>query len=463
MKLWQVLTRDELIPETKLRKDPAQGWITKSIHDIPPDLRKARKVSVNLCRNRVSLWDYTSGMPGALPSQSSERAMPHVALLVETSLAPGRDILSGIAQYLREHQPWALYHEPRSLAEGLPSWLRKWRGDGIIVRAQNREIADAVKATGLPVVDVLGVVPEARLPLVHVDDPWIARLAAEHLAERGFQHFGFFGLRDENWSVRRRDGFRAALGEGSAHLTVLEVPRPILFRTPWERQQDVLAKWLVGLPKPIGIMVASDQLGPHLLEACHRAGIAVPDEVAAVSVDNDETLCEVCNPPLSSVDAGHRTVGYRAAALLQSLMAGGKAPTAPVYVEPKGLLTRTSSDVLATEDRQVALTLQLIREHACEGWSAAQVIARVPVSRSVLQRRFRKETGRSIQEEIIHARLKRARQLLAESDLPLIDVAERAGFKHQEYLGAIFKAHLGRTPFEYRRESMRSGHFGRKR
>lgn len=414
------------------------------------------RVPVNLCKIWVNPCCYNCGMSRASASRPdprlNDRVLPHVALLVETSLAPGRDILSGIAQYLREHQPWALYHEPRSLAEGLPSWLRKWKGNGIIVRAQNRDIARAVKATGLPVVDVLGVVPEAGLPLVHVNDPLIARLAAEHLVERGFHQFGFFGLKDENWSEHRRDGFRQALGEAGSRVTLLEVPRPILFRTPWEIQQDVLAKWLVDLPKPIGIMVASDQLGPHLLEACHRAGIAVPDEVAVVSVDNDETLCEVCNPSLSSVDASHRLVGYRAAALLQQLMGGGLPPPGPVYVEPRGILTRRSSDVLVTEDRQVALALRIIRDHACEGWSAAQVIALVPVSRSVLQRRFRRETGHSIQEEIIAARLKRARQLLAESDLPLIDVAERSGFKHQEYFGATFKAHLGKTPAEYRRE-----------
>jgi LacI family transcriptional regulator len=381
-----------------------------------------------------------------------DRPLPHVALLVETSLAPGRDILSGIAQYLREHQPWALYHEPHSLADSLPSWLRQWRGDGIIVRAQNREITRAVKATGIPVVDVLGVIPEAGLPLVHVNNPLVAQLAADHLIERGFRHFGFFGIKDENWSEQRRDGFGRALAGRCEPPTVLEVPRPILLRTPWEIQQDVLAKWLGALAKPIGILVASDQLGHHLLEACHRAGIAVPDEVAVVSVDNDETLCEFCNPSLSSVDAGHKAVGYQAAALLQRLMAGELPPAAPVYVEPRGVITRRSSDVLATEDRQVALALKIIREHASEGWSAAEVIAQISVSRSVLQRRFRKETGRSVQEEIINARLKRARELLVESDLSLALVAERSGFKHQEYLGATFKAHFGKTLLEYRRE-----------
>jgi len=390
-------------------------------------------------------------MPSIL--EPSGRHCPHVALLVETSLSPGRDILSGIARYMREREPWALYHEPRSLAEGLPAWLQKWKGDGIIVRAQNREIADAVKATGLPVVDVLGVVPEVRLPLVHVANAQIASMAAEHLLERGFHHFGFFGIRNENWSEQRRDGFCQTLRRLAKPVIVLEVPRPAMSSTPWEQQQDALAQWLVGLPKPIGIMTASDQLGPHLLEACRRAGISVPDDVGVISVDNDETLCEVCNPSLSSVNAGHQVVGYQAAALLDHLMKGGALPTGPTFVQPLGIVVRRSSDVIATEDRQVAMALRFIREHACSGLTAASVIAQIPVSRSVLQRRFRKETGRSIQEEIINTRLKRALDLLANTDLPLIEVAERCGFNHQEYLGVVLKSHFGKTPAEYRREA----------
>ena len=168
-------------------------------------------------------------------------------------------------------------------------------------------------------------------------------------------------------------------------------------------------------------------------------------------MDNDETLCEVCNPPLSSVNAGHQIVGYEAAALLDRLMLGCDTSERPVRVAPQGVVTRKSTDVLATNDRQVATALRLIREHATRGLSAAEVIGQIPVSRSVLQRRFRKEIGRSIQEEIISVRLKRARQLLAETDLPLIDVAERSGFKHQEYLGAVFKAKTGKTPAQYRK------------
>ena len=387
-------------------------------------------------------------------NQAGERRAPLVALLVETSLASGRDMIAGIAQYLREHRPWALYHRPMGLSEEMPSWLRRWPGQGIIVRARNLKVIRAVMATGLPVVDVLGIVPGNWLPEVHVADGRIAALVAQHLLQRGFRHFGFFGIPEESWSTWRRDGFREALGEFGAELRVLEVPRDSLFRSPGARGQDLLGQWLRELPRPAGVMVASDQFGPPLLEACLRVGISVPDELAVVGVDNDETLCEVCNPPLSSVDAGHRLLGYRAAELLDSLMAGQAPPPGKIYVEPVGLLTRLSSDVLATEDRQVALALRLIREHACEGWSAAEIIERVPVSRSVLQRRFRKETGRTLQEEVLNVRMKRARQLLAESDLTLAQITERAGFKYQEYFGAAFKARFDTTPAEWRRQAM---------
>jgi len=278
-------------------------------------------------------------------------------------------------------------------------------------------------------------------------------LAADHLLERGFHHFGFVGIKGENWSERRRDGFCASLKRAQTPVRVYEIARPAMVRVPWEKQEDALAAWLLDLPKPAGVMVASDQLGPQLLEACRRAGIEVPYELAVVGVDNDETLCEVCNPPLSSVNAGHQVLGYQAAALLDRLMKGGRAPSEPLYVQPQGVVTRKSTDVLATADRQVAAALRFIREYACQGLTAVDVVAHVPVSRSVLQRRFRKELGRSIQEEIVHTRLKRARQLLAETDLPLIEVAERTGFKHQEYLGAIFKAKTGTTPAQYRREA----------
>jgi len=385
--------------------------------------------------------------------KSGPGARPHVALLVESSLASGRDILRGIARYGREHEPWSLYYEPRGLEESVPRWLRHWRGDGIIARIQNQSIAREVRATGLPVVDVLGVVPDAGVPLVHVDDCKIARLAAAHLHERGFREFGFFGIEGENWSERRREAFVETVRQAGSEARIYELPRGGGGGASWEKMEDILARWIAGIGKPAGVMVCSDQRGPQFLEACRRAGVRVPDEVAVIGVDDDEALCEVCNPPLSSVKAGHVQVGYEAAALLDRIMSGRAVPDQPMLVAPQGITTRLSSDVLAIEDRPVAEVLRLIREHACSGIKVETLARQAGLSRSVLQRRFRTALGRSVHQEIVNARLKRAMDLLVTTDLTLADIAERSGFKYQEYLGAVFKQRLHKTPVQYRREA----------
>jgi LacI family transcriptional regulator len=383
--------------------------------------------------------------------KNHRRQRPHVALIVETSLASGRAILRGVARYVRRHGPWALFYQPRSLEEAVPKWLRQWRGDGIIVRVQNRKIAEAVLAAGLPAVDVLGVVPGLPLPLVHVDDAQVARLAAAHLLERGFQHFGFFGIEGENWSHNREQAFvEAVLREGGS-AQVYNLPRGVETFGSWEAVEDDLAAWITRLPKPAGLMVCSDQRGPLLLEACRRAGVAVPDELTIIGVDNDEPLCEVCNPPLSSVVPNHEQVGYEAAALLERLMAGQAPPEKPVLVAPAGVVTRLSSDTLAIEDRQVAAALRLIREHACEGLKVNALARQVGLSRTVLQRRFRAVLRKSVHQLIIEARLKRAQDLIVNTDLPMIEIAERCGFKHVEYLCAVFKQRLGMPPRQLRR------------
>jgi len=130
-----------------------------------------------------------------------------VALIVETSLAPGREILRGIASYLREEGPWSIAHEPRALEQSVPRWLRTWRGDGIIARVQNQRVADAIAAVGVPTIDVLGVVDGLPFPLVHVDDEAIGREGAEHLLDQGYRHFAFISIRGENWSQRRATAF----------------------------------------------------------------------------------------------------------------------------------------------------------------------------------------------------------------------------------------------------------------
>jgi LacI family transcriptional regulator len=377
---------------------------------------------------------------------------PHIALLIETSLAPGRDILRGIARYVREHRPWGLYHEAHGLDDRPPNWLSRWRGDGVIARIQSPHMAQAIAASGLPAVDVLGTVGGLPYPLVHVDNRAIARMAARHLLERGLRHFGFFGIKGENWSEERYEAFCAAVapGQGLSQVPSYQLPRDALTRRSWEQVENRLARWVATLPKPVGVFVCSDQRGPQFLEACRRAQVAVPEDVAVVSVDNDEPLCEVCSPPLSSVEASHITVGYEAAALLDKLLHGAPAPKKPLLITPERVITRLSTQMLAVGDPAIASALQMIREHAHAGLHVDAIARHAGLSRSVLQRRFRRELKRSVHQEILAVRIQRARELLIKSNLPLAIVAERAGFRHQEYMGAVFKAHLGTTPAKVR-------------
>lgn len=385
--------------------------------------------------------------------RSASARSPHVALLVETSLASGRDILIGIARHVSEHQPWLLFHEARGLEEKLPQWLEGWKGHGIIARVQSPAMARALQRTHLPVVDVLGIVPHAGFPIVHVDDAAIGDMAANHLLDRGLRHFAFYGLAKENWSAAREQAFCATLKRNGCRSAVRREKRHALDDTTWERHQEALKEWITSLPKPVGVMVCSDQRGSLVLDACRRAATIVPDEVAIIGVDNDEPLCSVCNPPLTSVWPNHSLVGYEAAALLQKLMRGDAAVPARTNTQPKSIVTRQSTDTLAVKDEVVARALRVIRERACHRIRVDDVAAVVGVSRSVLQRRFRASLKCSINEKLVTERIETAQRLLRETHLTLPDIAERSGFQHAEYMAYVFRMHTGTSPAAHRRRT----------
>jgi LacI family transcriptional regulator len=215
---------------------------------------------------------------------------------------------------------------------------------------------------------------------------------------------------------------------------------------------DAVAQWIQSLPKPLGLMACNDFRGIQALDACRRAGIAVPEEVAVIGVDNEELVCTLAYPPLSSVVPDARRIGYEAAALLDRLMRGEPEPATPLSIPPAEVVTRLSTDVNAITDPEVAAAMRFIREHACEGIGVHDILCQVPVSRSVLQRRFRRLLGRSIHAVIAGVRLRHAKQLLVETDLPLAAIAKRTGFSHVEYLCAAFRQSVGSPPGAYRRE-----------
>ncbi len=198
-------------------------------------------------------------------------------------------------------------------------------------------------------------------------------------------------------------------------------------------------------------MACTDQLGFWLLDACKRAGVAVPEEAAVVGAENDVSLCTMTSPPLSSVAFNAERIGYEAAALLGRMMAGKRPPHAPILIPPLGIVTRQSSDTVAIEDQQVAAAVRFIREHAHEGIAVPDVLRVVPLSRSTLERRMRAALQRSPKAEILRVRMERVRALLTTTDLSIESVARKTGFEHSQYLVAAFKKQFGQTPGQYRK------------
>ena len=379
--------------------------------------------------------------------------MKHVALLIETSNAYARGLLRGIVSYVREHRPWSIYLAEHGRGDRPPGWLAAWRGDGIIARVETPPIAEALRRIKVPVVDVSAARLLPALPWFETDDAAFAQVAYEHLKERGFKHFAYCGDARFNWSNWRCEHFERTMRAEGESCFIYQPSRA--FAADDTTQVDDLARWVKKLPKPVGVIACYDLRGQQVLDACRRARIAVPDQVAVIGADNDELICELSHPPLSSVIPNTHRTGYEAAALLDAMMSGRKARGETHLIPPVGVATRQSTDVLAIEDRHVAQAVRFIREQACRGINVRDVLKAVPQARRLLESRFKKFLGHTPHEEIIRVQINRVKELLSETDLPLSVIAERAGFQHVEYLSVVFKKKTGLPPSRYRARQAR--------
>ncbi len=383
-----------------------------------------------------------------MPSRRKQPRRPVVALLVETSNAFSRELLHGVRDWMRVHGSLAIHLSEQGRGNQPPPLLRNWQGDGIIARIETPAIAAAVRRTGVPVVNVsaAGLVPE--FSAVISDSAGIAALAAEHLLERGFQHFGYCGDARFAWAQRHGENFAAALREAGRDCVVY--PTEATDADNWEREQKKLAQWLRALPKPVGVMTCYDIRGQQVLDVSRAQGLRVPDDVAVIGQHNDELLCELCDPPLSSVIPNARRAGYEAAELLTRQLRGRRLAPRILEIPPIGVATRHSTDIMALDDPQLAAAARFIRANACHGIGVPDVLRAVPMSRTLLERRFQERLGRTPHEQIIRCRQEEAKRLLATTDLTLAQIAERTGYNNPEYFSAAFKQAQGLAPGAYR-------------
>jgi len=382
-------------------------------------------------------------------------------VLIESSRAYGRGLLLGVAQYAQEQVGWRIDYQERELQTGLPAWLEHWEGDGVLARIEDDAMAQQLLKLGVPVVDLRRIGSGPTIPAVHTDEPLTVRLVIEHFLERAFQHFGFCGFPGVDYSDRRAFLLRTELAvRGFAcHVHTPPTAAPHQWTIEFEQEgmasEEHLTNWLVGLPKPIGIMACNDIRGQQVLNACRKANLRVPEAVAVVGVDDDEVLCGLSDPPLTSVAPDTRRIGYEAAALLDRLMKRETGEATDFYVPPLGIVTRRSTDTLVIAHPGVAQALSFLRRHYREPITLKDLAGELCVTVRSIQDVFKARVGCSLHEELDRLRVGRARELMRDSALKLETIAAACGFSDPRHFRRTFLRVTGQTPRQYRRGSQR--------
>lgn len=375
-----------------------------------------------------------------------------VALLVEVSNEYARELLSGIIAFEQGHADWSVYlPEQQRKGEVSIERLKDWKVDGILARIETESIAKAVKELNVPVVDLSAARLVEGIPWVETDNAAIAKMAADHLLEKGFQYFGFIGEAGFNWSRWREEEFRNYLSLSDIQCECFEFQLSTNPRFSWQTEIQRLRRWVTSLPKPTGVFASYDIAAHRLLEICREEGIPVPDQVAVVGVDNDDLICNICSPTLTSVEPAAFDSGFHAAKLLEQQMNGEVVSSEGVFFKPLSIKERLSTDTIAVDDPDVAGALWFIRENAVFNISVDDVVANGEISRRQLETRFKKIIGHSPHKEIQSRRLRKVKQLLASTDLSVAIIAERVGYEHAEYLSVVFQREEGISMSEFRK------------
>jgi LacI family transcriptional regulator len=381
-----------------------------------------------------------------------------IVVLIQTSDAVGRQLHQGIFRYARPGKLWKIHTDEPDHA-GLARAI-EWRPRGIIARTVSVNFSEQLQQIGCPVVNVDDVSAGIDLPHVGKDEEAIGRMAAEHFLERGFRNFAFIGTNSPfRFAQRREQSFVEWLRRAGRTCTVHRHDGgwPAFFspRKFWDRQGRKLSAFLRDLPKPLAVFAYTDLVGRWTIDLCADTGLAVPDQIAVLSAENDDLICQSTYPPLSAVMAPLTEVGFAAARMLDQLMtrqARGHNPRTPkpVYIAPHAVAERLSTETLAVDDPDIVTALRMIRDNAGRPLDVKQLLHNVPVSRRTLEKRFRRALGRTPRQEIERVAIRRAMGLLADTDVPMKQVALDAGFSSAVRFAITFRRAVGMTPSAYR-------------
>ena len=386
--------------------------------------------------------------------------MARVLMMTDFTESYGNKLLQGIIKYSHEHSPWVVGKIPLSFRDGnqlktAAEIADHWKADAIIGQFRSFEDIRPFQEKGIiPVAqDFLQSFPG----IINITGDYLeaGRMAARYFMERGLRHFAYYGLNGVVWSDGRRDGFmEVAARDAGAPLRKSDIREIKNLKTSWWYNTEKLIHWLRSLPKPVGIYCCDDNKAYNIIEACSQSqqtGLRIPEDILLLGTDNDETVCQLCMPQLSSVALDVEIAGYQVAALIEYLLNLPPKERSKHYsdiiVRPTHIVTRHSTDALVNDNPYISKILRYIENNIGKSLRVEDLVALVPMSRRTLEETFSKSIGTSIYRYIIQTRVSRFQKLIM-GGLSPSQAAMELGLEYKS-LSREFKRQTGLSPKEF--------------
>ena len=367
--------------------------------------------------------------------------------------------LRGIFNYSLRTEQWVVCKMPPAYKhelglEGVVAWAKEWKADVVIAQFEPDDDVTLFRKNGIVALAQDFICKFDQIPNITADYDLTGSMAAEHFLAKGFKHFGFFGYNGVCWSDERCQGFRrrvemAGFGDNFHMYDKQHI------ENMWYYDHSVLSDWLHSLPKPIAIMACDDNQGNILLQACNSCGLKIPFDVAIIGVDNDEILCNMSDPAMSTIIVDIERGGYDTAAMVEKMVKDPSYLGEDIILKPLNVVERVSSSVFATDDKAIIKALRFIQANVDRRIQVTDVLEHVPLSRRLLEQRFKKMTGCSIYNYISIQRMERFAQLLLSSKDSVTEIAARMDEFDTKSISRRFKAIKGCTPSEFRKNELR--------
>lgn len=372
-------------------------------------------------------------------------------------------LLRGIIRYSNQtDEQWVVCRMPPAYKKtmGLKrviKWAKKWGADAVIGQFEASEPVELFRRNGIVAFAQDYKTKFSSIPNITGDYIGTGRMAADLYLHKGFRNFAYFGYKNVCWSDERCTGFRqrieeAGLGDNFYLYDKQEIDNL------WYYEAAPLEKWLRSLPKPVAVMACDDNQGNALIEACNSAGVKIPSEVSVIGVDNDEVVCTLSNPTLSSISVDIEQGGFETARMTVRMLQDPFYKGSDITLRPKRIVHRVSTSAYATTDKEVLTALQFIRQNLGKKISVEDVLEQVPLSRRILEVRFKKVIGNSIYQYISQQRISRFAELLLETNDSIQEIAYKLGEDDAKAICRRFKELKGCTPSEWRNQKTQIEH-----